>query len=556
EAADEPGFTLAVNPQWQQACVPEDAVLEVQTAAVLGFNTPVEFEVADGLPAAVGVDFSVNPVNPGESTIMTLDMASVVADGLFEVQLRAVAGTDTAYETLYFNVVYSDFTQLALEVPTDGESSLSLLPDFSWTDLPQADLYDFQLSTSPNFEQDSIVDEAFNLQDAFYVPDVALHESTIYYWRVRPSNECGKADFTGAHTFQTYITECSPFNSIDVPLNISGIGLPTVESVMPIISSGIISDMNVSKLKGNHDALPYIEASLTSPQGTEVVLFSGICGNVSIFDLALDDEAPFEIECPPIGGLKYRPQNPLAAFIGENTLGNWTMKIKVIDTDGQGGTLEAWGVEFCASVTPNNPFLVNHDTLLVPPNDTRTIHNFQLSVQDMDNVSEELQFTIVSETAFGYVARDGEPLGVGGHFTMGDIHHERITYTNTNPDELYDNFTFIVEDGTGGWLGTPQYNIKMDPDAPVATIEEENANGLKIFPNPASSVLNMAFRQPLTDDATITVSDVQGRVISKEVLRQAQDAFILHLDGFADGIYIVNVRTADGVFARKFVVQR
>jgi reprolysin-like metallo-peptidase family M12B/cadherin-like protein/type IX secretion system substrate protein/proprotein convertase P-domain-containing protein len=556
EAATEPGFTLAVDPQWQQACVPEDAVLEVQTGSVLNFDTLVELEVVDGLPAGVTVTFSQNPVPPGESTTMTLDMASVVDDGLFTVQLRAIAGADTAYETLYFNVVYSDFTQLTLDTPADGEASLSLLPDFSWMDLPQADLYDFQLSTSPGFEEEFIIDEAFNLFDAFYVPDVALTESTIYYWRIRPSNECGKAGFTAAHTFQTYIIQCAPFNGNDVPLNISPVGLPTVESVMPIISSGVISDMNVSKLKGNHDALPYIEASLTSPQGTEVVLFSGICGNVSAFDMALDDEAPFEINCPPLNGLKFKPQNPLAAFIGENTLGDWTMKIKVIDTDGQGGTLNAWGLEFCASITPNNPFLVNNDTLLVPPNDTRIIHNIHLSVQDMDNAASELQFTIVHETAYGYVAREGVPLGIGDHFTMSDIYAYKMTYTNTDPDELYDDFTFIVEDGTGGWLGTPKYNIKMDPDAPVAVDEKDYANSLQLFPNPAANVLNVAFQQPLINEATIVVTDVHGRKVTSQVAPQSQDVFTVRLDGFADGVYILTVRTAEGVFARKFVVQK
>ena len=555
EAATEPGFTLSVNPQWQQVCVPEDAVLQIQTGSVLNFDTLVELTVIDGLPAGVTVDFSQNPVSPGEATTMTLDMASVVDDGMFSVELRAVAGADTAYETLYFNVVYSDFSQLALEAPIDGLASLSLLPDFSWTDLPQADLYDFQLSTSPGFEQEFIVDEAFNLFDAFYVPDVALHESTIYYWRVRPSNECGKADFTAAHTFQTFITECSPFNGTDVPLNIPGIGLPVVESVLPIISSGIISDINVSKLKGHHDALPHIEASLTSPQGTEVVLFSGICGNVQEFNLALDDEAPFEINCPPIGGLKFKPQNPLAAFTGENTLGDWTMKIEVINNDGQGGTLEAWGVEFCASITPNNPFLVNNDTLLVPPNDTRTIHNLKLSAEDLDNAADELQFTIVHATAYGYVALNGAPLAVGNHFTMEDIYAGKVTYTNTNPDEVYDAFTFIVEDGTGGWFGTPKFNIRMDPNAPSATIEADNTNSLLLFPNPAGKVLTVAFQQPLFSEATAAVTDIQGRKMTHQIVPQTQGAFTVNLDGLPDGLYILSVRTNETVYARKFVVQ-
>lgn len=559
EPADEPGLAFSFAPQFQQVCVPDIAEVTINTQSILNFDQPVSFEIIDGLPADVQVSFSANPVMPGESTTLTADMTGVADDGSFTATLQTIAGGDTILSELYFNIVNNDFTALALEGPADGESGLGVLPEFSWTDLPQADVVNFQLSTTPFFAPDDIVEEAYNLTDSYYVPTVGLDENTVYYWRIQPGNECGLADFTLPATFQTRTVTCTPFVSSDVPKSISAIGTPTVSSVLPIISSGTISDINVSKLKGTHDALPHIAASLVSPSGTEVVLFSGICGNTQAFDLGLDDEAAFDVadNCPPINGIKYRPQNPLAAFKGENTLGEWTMNIKVINNDGQGGTFEAWGVEFCASIEPEHPFIVKNDTMPVPPLDTRTLYNIYLNVQDADDVADDLQFTIVVATKDGYIARDGVQLGVGDHFTMRDIHQERITYTNTNPDALFDFFTFIVQDDQGGFMGTPKFNIVIDPDAPVATNEAlPDGVDLVIFPNPASNLLRLALTEPLDERAYLQITDLRGSVLWKQPETDLRTAVNIDVSDLPNGLYLLQLRTNSGAIARKFTVMR
>lgn len=557
EPAEQPGVAFSLAPQYQQVCVPDVAVITIHTYSILNYDQPVHFEIIGGLPSNVQVSFSKNPVMPGESTQLSADMTSVSDDGSFTATLRTIAGSDTILSNLFFNIVNNDFTALALETPHDGESGLGVLPEFTWTDLPQADKMNFQLSTTPFFPPEDIVEEAFNLTDPYFVPSVGLEENTVYYWRLQPGNECGLSDYTLPATFQTRTVSCTPYISSDVPKPISSIGTPTVSSVLPIISSGIISDINVSKLKGNHDALPHIAATLVSPQGTEVVLFSGICGNTQVFDLGLDDEAAFDVanNCPPINGIKYRPQNPLAAFKGENTLGEWTMNIKVINNDGQGGTFEAWGVEFCASLDPQHPFLVKNDTLPVPPLDTRTIYNIFLNVQDPDNVADDLQFTLVVETQHGYLSRDGVPLNIGDHFTMRDIHQERIRYTNTNPDALYDFFTFIVQDGQGGFLGTPKFNIIIDPNAPVAANEALPADvAMVLFPNPASQQLMLALTKPIEETAYLQIADLRGSVLWQQPNADLRTAHIIDVGHLPNGLYLMQLRTTNGTVAKKFTV--
>ncbi len=554
--ADVPSFTLALNPQTQQVCVPNDATINLQTGSVLNFNTPVEFEVIGGLPAGVSVSFSNSTVNPGQSTTVTFDMGNVTADGEFEILLRAIAGTDTVYRSLFFNIVYNDFTALNIISPADGQASLGLLPTFTWTDLPQADFYDFQIATSPTFEASTILQQKTGITDAFFTPTVALNESTIYYWRIRPSNECGSADFTTAKSFQTYTVLCSAFNSPDVPKNISSVGTPTVTSVLTILQSGIITDLNVSNIKGSHDKVKDLKVSLLSPAGTEVTLFESICGNVSQFNLGLNDESPFNIACPPLGGLSYKPQSPLAAFKDQNQIGDWTLKVQVIDNAGQGGTLEKWSLEFCASTSPNSPFLVNNDTIFVKPLETRIIHNFELAVDDVDNQGNDLEFTVVDNTDFGFLSRDGVQLGIGDHFNMTDIHLQKLAYTNTDPNAVYDFFTFVVEDGTGGWLGTPKMNIVIDENAVTKVKDQVLANSIQLFPNPATSVLNVSFQRPLSGASKAFFYDLQGKLVASQNIQPDVRQLQVGLESFASGAYFITVSTPDGVLSKKFVVQK
>ncbi|MCK6695550.1 MAG: proprotein convertase P-domain-containing protein, partial [Thermoanaerobaculia bacterium] len=103
-----------------------------------------------------------------------------------------------------------------------------------------------------------------------------------------------------------------------------------------------INDVNVV-FQTNHTWVGDIDARLTSPAGTEVVLFDrpGIpvpggfgCAGDGL-DVVFDDEATltaaqFEATCgnnPAIAGT-YRPVNPLSAFDGQNSAGTWVLRVQ------------------------------------------------------------------------------------------------------------------------------------------------------------------------------------------------------------------------------------
>ncbi len=555
EPSQVPTFTLVPVPATQQVCVPDVAVLTLHTSAVGGFDTLITLEVISGLPDGVEVWFSQNPVVPGQSTQLTLDMGQVTADGTFEVLLRATApGTDTVYQTLYFYVVYNDFSGLALDQPANGASGVPPLPTFSWQGVDNADRYDIQIATSPTFLPGTLLDQAFGLNDTSFVPQEALLENTLYYWRIRPINECGQGDWLEPYALHTKTLSCTAFPSNDVPLNIPSAGTPTVTSKLTILENALINDMNVYRVQGNHDAVRHLKVWLVSPQGTSVVLFNNICGNTSDFDLGFDDEAAFEIECPPTSGLKYKPQEPLSAFVGESTMGEWQLKVKVLDNFGNGGTLEEWGIELCADFEPKHPWLLVNDTLHVPPAGMREINSNTLLAEDEDNTAQELSYILVALPQKGTLSLYGQPLEVGQSFTQKEVNDGFVRYQHTATDLSTDRFAFVLADGQGGFIGVTHYYIAIDPEAPVATGEALHEDlPLLPVPNPTTDQLQIQLVGQALHEVHVNLIDLQGRTHYRTFLPVLSQNLTLRLVHLPPGIYLLRIAALEGLRTWKIV---
>lgn len=555
--ADVPSYFVSPQIQSQTVCAPDFASVEILSQSILGFDDLVTLEIVEGLPANVGAEFSTTQITPGESSTLTLDFTDVSGDEVLELLIRATApGADTTYANLFFDVIYSDFSQLELFGPVNGVSSVGLLPDFTWSELAHVDSYDFELATSPSFDPSTIVESATNLTEGIFTPSVGLLDNSLYFWRIRPKNICAEGEFATPFAFHTFTAACAPFTTSDFNVNIPSTGLPTIVSELIVVEPGDITDINVVQIKGNHDAVPDIQVRLQSPEGTEVILMDGECGNTSIFNVGFDDEAAFEIVCPPVSGIRYIPHEPLSAFVGESTLGTWLLEVEVINTIGSGGTLETWSLEFCASFEPNHPFLVNNDTLFVPPNEGRDILNTTLHSDDADNTPEELIYSIVTATEHGTVYLSGNALTVGDQFTQKDIDDGAMRYENENPDAITDNFTFVVQDGTGGWFGIPPYVIVIDPEAPNSTFDIDADNDIFVYPNPTSDLLNVMFKKAVEQDFIVNVSDVHGRLLNQIEMPEFQESFQINTSDFPNGIYFLTIQVENTVLAKKFSVQK
>lgn len=557
--ATEPGFTFTPAPSGQRACLPEIVEVSITSQAQLGFSTPIQLDVVEGLPVGATASFSINPMTPSEGSVLSVDLTAVNATEDIEIVVRAIAeGADTVYRSIYLTLTSNDFSNLQMLTPVDGQSGIILSTTFSWNSVPNAFAYDFELATSASFEINSIIDRKLNYTGTSYTPSILLAENRLYFWRIRPINECGTAPFLETFAFHTENAVCTPFTATGLPINIPGSGpLPTIESTLFVPIQGTVSDINLPLIKANYQPVKSLRVSLVSPAGTVVNLFDQNCGNTVNLRVGFDDQAPQDIICPPDDGIVFKPVQPLSAFNGEESFGNWKLRVKVVQSGfGAAGELEQWNMEFCASTTPNTPTVIVNDTLFVPPGQGNPIWKDLLEVQDGVSDPFQLQYTVLAPPSHGVLYFLGEPVLMGGIFRQSSINAYNVVYIHDGDGSEFDGFNFLVQNAEGGWIPTQRFVIKIDPDATVGTDEPVQQNSLLLYPNPASSSLTMALIQAVSGEATLNMFNAQGQL----VMTRQYDAFsqnttvdIAHL---ANGVYVATLQTANGVFSKKVMIQR
>jgi len=554
-APTEPGFIFAVNsPLTQRVCIPGAIEINFGSESILGYDSLLTLDLQGEFPPDAVASFSDTQLLPGESGSLSLDFNQLTTNYDLDLSIRVIAaGGDTLYFPFLIHLVYSDFSFLTMDSPANGASGLNINEaNFVWSDLAQAETYDFQIAASPSFSEGSMIHDISGLTANTYSPPVVLEKNELYFWRIRAGNECTQSEFLPPFAFHTISLACEGFMSNDVPVGIPSTGTPTQTSEIDILQEGVITDLNVINLKGYHDGIQQLEVSLRGPDGEQIEIFGEFCGNVTPFNLDLDDESPLLPPCPPNTGQAYQPKEALSVFDGRTTNGKWTLLLRVTDIGGNGGLLETWGLEFCASFSPKNPYISNNNLLLVQPAGTRLIENETLLVQDDDNTADELLYTIVAPPKHGTLVWYGNDLEAGGNFRQISINAGNVWYVHSGDGSETDSFSFVVEDGTGGWLGITTFQIQTDPNAPIATKELPAAEPLRIFPNPSAGMVRVEL--PETGESLVRLVNAQGQVVLFRQMEIAQGALDLDLTALTAGIYWMQVQTANRRYSGRIAI--
>lgn len=548
------GFAYFVTPNAQEICLPTQTSVDIITESLLGYNEPVTYNITSTLPAGVVPNFSVNPALPTDGSVLSLNMDAYNLSDTFDVVIQAIApGVDTVYRTVTIRTIGNDFSDMALEFPLDGESGVPELQEFNWKPSNQADQYLVQIARSPTFDPTTIHVEQITT-DTFFTLPTQLDINTVYYWRVQPSNECGFSDFIATNSFHTIVFSCERFENNDSE-TIASTGLAMVENKINIASGGTISDLNVSKIKGFHNNMNHLDVSLVSPAGTEVVLFSNKCLITTNFDMGLDDEAAINIQCPPTNGTFYLPDNPLSTFDGESAEGEWILRTQVNNTAGNGGKMQEFHLTICSDVSLSPPVLVTNELLPLPPSSGRSITNDFLLTEDANNVPSELVYTVVNAPAHGQLFFLGTEVNVGDTFKQSSINASNITYVHNGDNNQFDAFTFTVTDGEGGFIGTPQFNIEIDPNAVVSVDDLLNENDIRIFPNPNDGNFNVFFDKPIFEQLRINMFNVHGQLILEQNLNEVVSNINIQTQGLSEGIYFLRIETKGEFIVKKMFVK-
>lgn len=133
-----------------------------------------------------------------------------------------------------------------------------------------------------------------------------------------------------------------------------------------------------------------------------------------------------------------------------------------------------------------------------------------------------------------------------------------VDYQPTCPMFLNGNYYRIG----WGYTYTPSVAFNVSPQKKTGGvgINELNADAsLKVYPNPASASLNVAFDLENASEVLVTVSDLSGKVVySSKSLKGSEGTNIMTIDTRAmnNGMYVLNVISNNSVVSKKFNVMQ
>lgn len=213
--AEEPDFTLEVTPAILEVCAPSDGVFGVDVGSILSFAEPVTL-TATGEPAGTTVDFSTNPIVPGNSTIMTIGQTGSATPGSYPVEVFGTSVSSSHSKTIEMRLYDATPSAAVLSLPADGSSNIPLQPTFEWSDAEQGGTYRIQVATNPVFAG-PVLDES-GIDGTSFTPESGFDSSVHYYWRIQADNGCGPGPWSTVFDFGTVALpgDCG-LGSIPVP---------------------------------------------------------------------------------------------------------------------------------------------------------------------------------------------------------------------------------------------------------------------------------------------------------------------------------------------------
>lgn len=562
--ATQPGFTAGVSPQYNFACLPNDLSVSIETSSILNYDSLLTVEVVTSLPNGITANLSSSQIVPGEDATLDLSMTNDLGTGELPIEVIIYGnGTDTIRKEILLEFSRNDFSALQLLAPFDGQGGISEQPIIEWNNIADADIFDFQLATSPAFEPGDIIEEESGMRDTFFIPNQLLEENTPYYWRIRPFNICGAGNYTTPFSFHTVSKTCKTNIALEgdqASLNIPGASVQTVTSTISVLESGIINDLNIPIIKGSYEPITSLKMTLISPDETRAILFQERC-NGSVFNFGFDDAVNSRNPCPPNDGKQRGPQEFLNRFNGKELTGTWTLEVEVTTPgNGGGGSLEEWQLEFCADLALQAPQLLSNDTLPVNFGLGEQITPVYLEVEDQlgDDIEPwDLLYTVVRLPEFGVLSQNGNPMKVGETFTQLNINQGLIWYRHLDSNmEPFDNFLFTIRDKDGGWLGNQQFNFSIDLTSSVDDINKSLENNITLFPNPADATLNIQINEQIEDAVRIELYNAQGKLMKLINFENANTNLKIDVSNLTEGFYFVSIKTTDGRATKRLMIGR
>lgn len=529
QTATTPTFLLSLPNPLSTICPGDvESNVTLSTTALSGFTGDVSLS-ANNLPGIATLTFDNSLIPAGSGTAFTVSNTSNLAQGQYTITIVGTSGS-IVREFNYQLTVEEPAGLTTLDQPADNATDLELFPPLSWVQKSNATAYDLQVSDDPTFA--SLV-VSTTVTTNSYSFNSSLQGLTDYYWRVLATTDCGDTPWSTSRQFTT--KDCAAAFIQNAPETISGSGTPVVTSVLTVSGSGTIDGLEITNINGTHTYVSDLSVELIGPGGSPtVLLWSGLCGVNNDFNLSLSDAATASVStagCNPLGqGGTFIPSNPLSVFDGLSIAGDWTLRIND-NANQDGGQLTSWGLEFC--------------TLTALPVD---LLSFEAAGQQGG-----IQLDWETANEFNNEGFDIE------RRTDADREFETIGNVRAADDlQAVNNYQYFdkdVQPGTRYYYRLRQndFDGQFEYSDIRTAILKDTKFALQVYPTPVRGTLFGSLNAPSDSATELRLYDLNGRIIKEQTVSENQ--FIMDLEGFPAGLYVLKAFHAKGEEVIKVIVE-
>ncbi|WP_298364551.1 proprotein convertase P-domain-containing protein [uncultured Lutibacter sp.] len=519
-----------------------------------GYSTNTSISV-NGIPAGASYTLSSSTFSNSSASInLTINDISSVAKGEYVITITGVGGSTVSTDILL--IVRDDVSDITTISPIDGSNQIDINnASLVWNGNSEATLYDVEIATDAAFN--SIIESEATCNTQYDISTV-LNLNTVYYWRVRPKNDCNIGNFTETQNFITSPAPlCNTFNSVGVNNNITISSNSSITSKIniPNSSSVFISDINVT-INLNHTWVQDLTITLTSPDGISILLFENNCGDEDNLAITYDDEASNYIICgsSPVSGT-FKPVNSLTGFYNNNeeSKGNWQLEIHD-GYSGDDGELLNWSLEICESTTSTNSTFTNNP-FTVEVFSSYVLNQTETEASSSGSLPNEQVFTINKQPSLGNITLNDIIVELGDVFTQEDINTGIVKYVNSSALDNTDSFIVDITNATNGFLPNQEVNITLDATSLSVDDQFFEKTGTTVYPTISTGDFSIASNTTL-GNTTIEIYSLNGqKVFSQQLIIYKGNISKISTYGLATGIYVLKLNTEKTQGSKKIIIK-
>ncbi|KPL03955.1 MAG: hypothetical protein AMJ90_02540 [candidate division Zixibacteria bacterium SM23_73_2] len=223
-----PDFDISAHPDTSKAEAGESTSFWVKADSTYGFAKSINLSLS-GLPSGATESFVPNPVDPGDSSLLTIETEISTPAGHYTLTITGTGSQQRTTEvTLVVNVAPSSFDLLN---PTDEDTVSTLTPTLSWEEAidpdPQDDVtYTLYYTLDPTFTTTNSIPGLTGTSRQL----PPLDDDTLYHWKVVAEDKWGDSTWSDqTWEFFVYYPEQPLAFSLVYPPNYDSLNQTSVE---------------------------------------------------------------------------------------------------------------------------------------------------------------------------------------------------------------------------------------------------------------------------------------------------------------------------------------